>query len=80
MKKAKKKEEDKIPQFPKYLLKVNGKRVFYNFSDAVVLLDSGFENVEFGRYVLNADFSVSLMTKGDREKLLKAADEYGFSK
>ncbi len=73
-------KKEEIPQFPRYLLKVNGKRIFYSFFDAVVLLDSGFENVRFGRYVLNADFSVSLMREEDREKLLKAADEYGASK
>lgn len=63
-------------QFPKYLMKINGKRKFLSFRDACVAYDSGLVKVEFGRYVLNEDFSARKMTKEDKTKIRKAADEY----
>jgi hypothetical protein len=66
--------------FPKYLMKVNGDRVFVSFRDTYVLFDSGNARVEFGRYVLNEDFSVRHMTQEDKDKISEAAEKYSDSK
>ena len=67
-------------EFPKYLMKINGERKFLSLRDAYVAYDSGFTHVEFGRYVLNEDFSVRKMTIEDTSKISNAADKYGASK
>ena len=67
-------------EFPKYLMKINGKRVFCSFRDAYVAYDSGWVPVQFGRYVLNADFTVRPMDDRDKAKISEAADEYSGSK
>lgn len=66
--------------FPKYLMKINGGRKFLPFGEAYVAYDSGSARVEFGRYVLNEDFSVRKMTDEDKSKISDAADKYSASK
>ena len=68
------------PMFPKYLMKINGERKFMTFQEAYRAYDFNFAAVDFGRYVLNADFSVRKMTDEDKENISKAADEYSESK
>jgi len=70
----------KPAEFPKYLMKINGERKFLSFRDAFVFYDSGSLLVEFGRYVLNEDFSVRKMTDEDRTKISRSADNYSASK
>lgn len=67
-------------EFPLCLMKVNGERKFMTFREAYVTYDSGFAKVEFGRYVLNENFTVRLMTKEDRQKISDAADDFSGSK
>lgn len=67
-------------KFPKYLMKINRERKFLTFREAYVTYDSGLAQVEFGRYVLNEDFSVRKMTDEDKSKISDAADEYSASK
>ncbi len=67
-------------EYPKYLMKVNGDRKFFPFAEAAAIYDSGHERVEFGRYVLNEDFSVRKMTDEEKWKISRAADEYSHSK
>jgi len=67
-------------EFPKYLMKVGGDRKFVTFREAYVLYDSGLVRVDFGRYVLEKDFSVRPMTDKDKAKISEAADEYSASK
>jgi hypothetical protein len=66
--------------FPKFLMKIGGNRKFLSLSEAYIAFDSGFLYVEFGRYVLNEDFSVRKMTEEDKKKISDAADEYSASK
>ncbi len=66
--------------FPKYLMKIDGERKFLSFRDAYVAYDLGFVPVEFGRYVLNADFSVQKMTEEDKSEISYAADKYNAGK
>lgn len=66
--------------FPKYLMKINGNRKFLTFRDAYVAFDSGSNRVEFGRYVLNENFSVRKMTDEDMTKISETADKYSESK
>ena len=80
MKKVKKLKAEDTNDFPKYLMKVDGERKFFNFREAYVMYDSGSINVEFCRYVLNADFSVRKMTNEDKAKISEAADKYGEGK
>ena len=77
-KKAKKKRKKEA--FPKFLMKINGERKFLSFRETYVAYDSDLISVEFGRYVLNADFSVRKMTKEDEKKIIEAADKYGEGK
>lgn len=67
-------------EFPKYLMRVNGERRFLTFRNAYIALNSGFDHVTFGRYVLNEDDSVRKMTGEDRSKISNAADKYSASK
>jgi hypothetical protein len=69
-----------VEKFPKYLMKINGQRKFLSFERAYVMFDSGSDQVEFGRYVLEADFSVRKMTDEDREAISEAAERYSDSK
>ena len=68
------------PEFPKYLMKINGQRQFLPLDKAAAAYDSGHDQVSFGRYVLNADFSVGLMEEADRKRVSDAAGEYSGSK
>lgn len=67
-------------KFPMYQMKINGNRMFLPFEQAYVVYNSGSTQVEFGRYVLNEDFSVRKMTKEDKSKISDAADQYSASK
>ncbi len=69
-----------LENFPKYLMKIGGERNFLSFREAYVAYDLGFALVEFGRYVLNEDFSVRKMTDEDKSKISDAADAYSASK
>ena len=52
--------------FPKYLIWIGGKQQkFLSHAEAVASLD-GDSSTFFGQYVLQEDFSVSLMTDADR--------------
>lgn len=66
--------------FPKYLMKVNGDRMFLTFREAYVAYNSGSDKVEFGRYVLDENFHVRKMTEEDRDKISDAAEAYDASK
>jgi hypothetical protein len=66
--------------FPKYLMKVDGKRHFLNLAEAARAYDNGLVTVDFGRYVLHHDYSVDKMTADDRRKISDAADRYAASK
>ena len=57
--------------FPKYLMKVERKSVFLSFSDAKQVL-SDDRNASCGEYVLNEDWTMSLMTQQDRDELTSA--------
>ncbi len=67
-------------QFPKYLMKIDGERKFLSFRDACVAYGSGLVKVEFGRYVLNEDFSAREMTEQDKLEIERAADKYSSGK
>mgnify|MGYP001613841183 FL=1 len=67
-------------QFPKYLMKGNGQRKFFTFSEAVVVYDSGSCKVSFGQYILHADFSVEKMTDADKAMISEGADRYSAGK
>jgi hypothetical protein len=69
-----------MDQFPKYLMKINGERRFLTFQEAATVFNSGMSQVEFGRYVLNEDFSVRLMTTEDISRICCLADRYSASK
>ena len=71
---------DKQGEFPKYLMKIDGQRRFLTFHEAAADYDSGSHQVEFGCYVLDADFSVREMTQEDREGISRAADDHSSSK
>lgn len=66
--------------FPKYLMKISGKRKFLPFAEAVTAYASGMAEVSFGRYVLHADFSVEEMTQADKTKISEATDRYEAAK
>ena len=52
--------------FPKYLIWIGGKQQkFLSFDEAIAAFD-GVSGTFFGQYVLQEDFSVSLMTDADR--------------
>ena len=61
-------------EFPKYLMKVGENRHFYSLSQAAEAYNNGMTEVDFGRYVLNADFSVRKMNAEDQQKISTAAD------
>ncbi len=67
-------------EFPKYLMNINGERFFLDFRSAYVAYDNGQKPVSFGRYVLNADFSLRKMNCDDKSKIHSAAEEYSGSK
>ena len=66
--------------FPKYLMKIDGQRKFLSLSEAGRAYDSGFTKVDFGRYILNADFTVRPMEESDRVNISEAADKHSESK
>ncbi|MEI7709656.1 MAG: hypothetical protein WCI76_02995, partial [bacterium] len=47
--------------FPKYLMRIDEKLMFMSLQAAAAAFDNGFVKVDFGRYVLNADDSVTKM-------------------
>ena len=69
-----------MQEFPQYLMKVDGQRKFLPLYEAGIAWDSGMVKVECGRYVLERDLSVRLMTDEDRACISDAADEYSASK
>ena len=62
-------------KFPKYLMKVNGKRRFLNLKEAAEAYDSLFDRASFGRYVMKSDFRVRLFCRKDKLKIRKVADK-----
>jgi len=75
-----KEEARQNPEFPRYLLVVNGRSVFYTLHDACVIIESGFDGVTIGDLVLNADFTACPMTKEDKRKVIEEAERYGLKK
>ncbi len=69
-----------MDQFPKYLMKIDGNRRYLTFEEAAAAYNSGMSQVEFGRHVLNEDFTVRLMTTEDMSRISCAADRYSASK
>lgn len=61
-------------------MKVGRNRYFYPLSQAAEAYNNGMAEVDFGRYVLNADFSVREMNAEDRQKISKAADSFEAAK
>ena len=72
-----KKEARQDPEFPRYLLVVNGRSVFYTLHDACVIIESGFGGVTIGNFVLYADFTACPMTTEEKRKLTEEATRYG---
>jgi len=66
--------------FPRYLMKIDGKRKFLSLGEAAVAYDSGLVRVSFGRYVLHEDFTVVPMSEKDKRRISDAADEYSANK
>lgn len=77
---------EKSPEWPKYLMKSKAgsekgwTRRFLTLAEAGRLFDSGFAQVQTGRYVLLEDFTVRLMTQQDADKICEAADKFSGSK
>jgi hypothetical protein len=73
-------EKEGTKLWPKYLMKINGRRQFLTLGEAGRAYDNGMVSVEFGRYVLSEDFSVVPMNDTDRKEISDAADRYSESK
>ena len=66
--------------FPKYLMKIDGKRQFLSLGQAATAYDCGFARVSFGHYVLHEDYTVVPMSEKDKSCISNAADEYSANK
>ena len=66
--------------FPKYLMRVDGRQRFLNLAEAARAYTYCHVIVDFGCLVLHRDLSVDKMTHGDRRKISDAADRYAASK
>lgn len=62
-------------QFPLYLMIVNGIKKFLTLKEAGEAHDSIFGKIEFGEYVLAADFSVRVLTDDDKKLISDFADK-----
>ena len=67
-------------EFPRIGLIVNGKKKFYSLQDAIPVWDSGWLDVRDSKEVLEADFSVRLMTDEENKDFQERVDQFSASK
>lgn len=66
--------------FPLYLMNVGDKWKFLPLQRAGIVFDSGWEKVDTGKFVLNADLTVRPMTGDDERKISNIAETHSESK
>ncbi len=65
---------------PLYLMIINGEKKFLSIYEAGACFDSGWDRVEIGGLVLEADRRVRDITKEEERYISDIADEYSASK
>lgn len=68
------------PEFPKFLVIVDGRKQYLKLGLAAQALNNGFARVEVGREVLEADFTIRPITVDERRRIDNIADEWAAAK
>lgn len=69
-----------LPDWPKYLMRIDDQYKFMRIGEAGVWFDSGWHKVDIERFVLNEDLSVRLITDKEKRKISDLADAHSESK
>lgn len=70
------------PEFPRFLMRVNGEEKFMSIQEAGVNFDNGFVQVEIGGLVLldGEEFCVRRITPAEESEISDIADRHSSSK